>query len=137
MKRVYIHYSLWEDYINGMWRKESSSYENANFNDIISFCKDHIQYGIWMNKVVLEWPNTMLNSLTNPSVNKQAFIGHCACCLYKGWPEYLVRMAWKRLTNIEMQLANNQADMAYKKWRLSHEEKNRELYSKMGSQMLF
>jgi len=114
MKRVYIPYWDWEDWNHGMWRKVQD--EKLWLEKAIEFMGDHIMYGAAMIDVVIAWPNTMLNNLTNPSMNKLAFIGHCACCYEFGCPEYVVRMAWKELTNEQRELANDQARTVLNIW---------------------
>ena len=106
-------------------------------NDAIAFTGDHLKYGEAMQKVVLEWPKTMEHHLTNPSINKKAFIGHCAVCYKLSIPEYIVRDAWKRLTDRQRLLANLEADRSYKIWINEYKKKSRGLQETMEVQVLF
>lgn len=99
-----------------MWRKESKQYEQDNINNIILFTGNHIEYGKAMNEVIDNWTFTMEHNLTNSSINKKAFIGHCAACFAYGYPEYLVRYAWWQLTEQQRVLADIEAVKAYNKW---------------------
>jgi len=114
MKQIYKPYSEWEDWQNGMWSRVDN--ENDIIKSAIQFTGDHKKYGKSMGEVITAWPNTMLNSLTNQSMNRKAFLGHCACCYRFGWPEYLVRTAWKELTDEQRKLANNEAQTRIDKW---------------------
>jgi len=122
MKQIYHPYHLWEDYKNGMWRKETQEYDSANIKDVIAFTGNHILYGKAMIRVINEWPVSCENNLSNLSVNRRAWIGRAGCCIERGYPEYLVRMAWGYITEDQRNLANKQADLAIKTW-----EQNRKL----------
>src|SRR6478735_2903390 len=98
MKQVYIPYWDWEDFKNGMWRKLPKDQEPESVKKAIEFTGDHELYGMAMQFVITDWPKTMLNSLTNPSINNRALLGHCAVCWAIQIPEYITRMAWKELT---------------------------------------
>jgi len=116
VKQHHYPYWLWEDYINGMWRKESTENENSLLKIAIEFTGNHIEYGKSMIRVINEWPITCLQNLTNNDINQRAFIGHCACCLEHNIPEYIVRKAWWELTDMQRDLANGMADEAIKQW---------------------
>lgn len=108
-------YTEWEDWLNGMWGK--SQKEDADLSLAVSFTGNYIAYRSAMKEVVCMWPRTMLNSLTNPSTNKRAFIGHCAVSFAHGIPEYITRKAWFMLTDTQRKLADNEAQKVYYKWK--------------------
>ena len=148
MKRHWFHYLEWEDYQAGMWRKLPKEQEREMLVKCAEFTGDHIAYGKAMKRAVSEWPKTCLHNLTNPSLNKLAFIGHCACCLEFGCPEYVTRAAWSRLTDEQRFLANNEAFNALRYWQevcskksyvqnqLELETENTFLHPTMGSKRL-
>lgn len=115
-KRVYIKWYEWEDFQNGMWRTVGEVEENDFLIKAIDFTGDHVRYGNAMKQVVNLWPKTMLHNLTNPSMNKRAFLGHCACCWYFNCPEYITRRAWKELTEEQRFLADKVAQETINKW---------------------
>jgi hypothetical protein len=127
MKQIYTPYWEWECFQNGMWKGLTS---DLMLKTAIEFTSDHKKYGLVMMEVVDKWPNTMLNHLTNNSINKKAFIGHCACSYKLKIPENIVRMAWKYLSEDQKRLANIEAQKAYKKW-LQKQNK------KLGNMSLF
>lgn len=116
MKQIYRPYWDWEDYQNGMWRKETKEYEEKELPLIIEFTGDHNKYGEAMIEVINNWKFSCEHNLSNKSINRRAWVGHAACCIKFGWPEYLVRSAWKELSNTQRFLANKQADKAIKIW---------------------
>lgn len=130
MKRIYHPYHKWEEFHLGMWRKESKTYESENLPLIIEFTGNHIEYGKAMIRVINEWKFSCENTLTNESINRKAWIGHAACCIQYGWPEYLVRVAWGKLTERQQLLANNEAEKAIKLWELNHKSQTTLNYGK-------
>jgi hypothetical protein len=69
-----------------------------------------------MEKVTAEWVYSCDQNMTNPSRNKQAFLGQSACCLELGATELEVRTAWGMLTEQERVAANKVADRVSNKW---------------------
>ena len=116
IEQVYIPYWDWEDWKCGMWEKVNIDEEKQMLERAIKFTGNHQLYGKAMREVVLEWPKTMLNSLTNVSINRRAFLGHCAVCYKINIPEYIVRAAWKRLTEKQRVLADNEAQKTINEW---------------------
>lgn len=83
-----------------------------------------------MKEVVEAWPRTMLNNLTNPSINKRAFLGHCAVCFKLGITESTTREAWKLLTDQQRYDADKVAQEVVNDYR------NKQLYKDMGATLL-
>lgn len=127
MKQIYTPYWEWECFKNSMWKKKS---DDVLLQKAIEFTGNHLEYGKAMREVVLKWPSTMLNHLTNESINKKAFIGHCACSYKLGIPENIVRQAWKYLNQDQQRLANKEAEKAFELWRNQY-------MKKLGATMLF
>lgn len=115
MSRAYVPYWEWEDWLNGMWRKCEN--EDDMLNRCVKFTGNWELYGSWMEKVIDAWPRTMLNSLSNTSVNPRAFVGHCACSLAFNCPEYITRKAWKLLTEKQRIDADAVAQKHVDTWR--------------------
>lgn len=124
IKQVYIPYWEWEDWKSGMWRKLKPEDENESLQRAIEFTGDCIKYGNAMHDVINAWPRTMLNSLTNPSINKRAFLGHCAVQFSIGVPEYITRMAWRELTDQQRFEADAVAQRTIDHWLYEYATKN-------------
>lgn len=121
VKQVWVPYWEWEDWVNGMWRNITDKYEESKMIEAaIIFTGDYVQYGNAMKEVVHAWPRTMLNSLTNPSINKRAFLGHCAVCYKLGIPEYITRAAWQKLTDEQRAAADKVAQETVDEWRAAY-----------------
>ena len=136
MKQHFVPWWEWEDYINGMWRKIPRDQEPVEIQKAIDFTGDWLRYGDAMWEVANAWPKTMLNSLTNTSINRRAFLGHCAVTFKIGVPEYITRLAWAELTNEQRFYADKQADKYIKEWQHHHARTDRTVHQKMGRQML-
>jgi len=119
-----------------MWRQVDGDTEARLLKRAIEFTGNNEVYGAAMLKVIFAWPKTMVNSLTNSSINKRAFVGHCAVCYELKIPEYITRMAWKILSEQQRIDANLQADNAIKKWNAHYEKENIGLHKNVGEQML-
>jgi len=118
VKRVYIKYWKWECYRSGMWRRVDNVTSDKMLYDAILFMENHIEYGNAMRNVIYKWNNTMINHLTNKSINRKAFLGHCAVFYKLKIPEYIVRKAWKHLTDKQRYLADNEAEKTIKDWEI-------------------
>ncbi len=123
IKQVWTPYTEWEDFKNGMWRKPPAQELDELLSQAIEFTGDHNLYGQAMKNVVFLWERTMLNSLTNPSINQRAFVGHCACCYAISMPESITRAAWKYLTVVQQYNANLEAQKAIDSWKIWHYNK--------------
>ena len=119
MKQQYIHYLEWEDFHAGMWRRSDD--EAGDLVKAIEFTGNAERYGAAMKRVVKEWPRTMLHNLTNASMNKRAFVGHCAVCLELDIPEYITRLAWRELTEEQRIAADAVAEETIAQWKKEYE----------------
>ena len=128
MKQIYHNYQKWEDYTNGMWRKETKEYENVYLKIAIEFTGNNELYGTAMMEVIEKWKFTCEHNLTDKSINRKAFIGHCAVCYKLGIPEYITRMAWHHLTKEQQDKANKKAEFAIKQWELKHASNAKNLF---------
>jgi hypothetical protein len=134
MKRIYKPYTEWEDYLNGMWRKLPPEEENTMLEIAIKFTGNAELYGKAMEEVVKAWPITMQNTLSNTSVNRKAFLGHCAVQYKINCPEYITRMAWKYLSTNQRHDANKKAEINIKHW--ENEIRNKPVHKTLGKQLL-
>lgn len=128
IKQQFVPYWEWEDWISGMWNKGDEN----RLQEAIDFTGDHVRYGAAMAEVIEAWPRTMLNSLTNTSINRRAFLGHCAVCYKLGISEDITRQAWGFLTDEQRELADAQAQKHINEY----EETYRRLHKTVGEQVL-
>jgi hypothetical protein len=120
VQRIYHHFNKWEDWLNGMWRYVSEDEKQAYLQKAIEFTGNAELYGSYMQRVIKEWPYACEHNLSNKAINRQAWIGHSACCLAIGCPEDITRLAWHNLTQTQQDEANAQADLAILAWEQEH-----------------
>jgi hypothetical protein len=118
IKQVFTPYYKWECYKSGMWFKVNKSKEIEMLRTAVEFTGNHILYGKAMREVVYLWENSMVNFLTNKNINRRAYLGHCAVCYKLKIPEYIVRSAWKSLSNNQRILADKVAEETIKEWEI-------------------
>ena len=133
LDRVYHPISKWEEISHGMWSDVED--KTAILKRAIAFTGNHKIYGSYMIRVIVEWPISCENALTDSSLNQRAWIGHAACALAIGCPEDITREAWGHLTDEQRLLANNEADRALRCWRYAY-AKDRNLCDDMGESLL-
>lgn len=97
----------------------------------IDFTGDHALYGSYMMRVIHEWPISCENALTDPLLNKKAWVGHAACAMAIGCPEDITRQAWGLLNDEQRFLANKEADRAIREWWYDY-QKDRSVHQEMG-----
>jgi len=131
MKRIFHHYTLWEDYINGMY--DAPVDKKLQLQQAIEFTGNPELYGKWMIKVVDKWPISCEQNLSDNSINQNAWIGHAACCLAIQCPEDITRQAWGYLSQEIQDQANAMAQKAIKYW---HEKQNKAVHQEMGETRL-
>lgn len=132
IKQVFVPYWEWEDWINGMWNKGN----DTQLQQSIDFTCDWEIYGKAMGEVIVAWPRTMINSLTNKSINRKAFLGHCAVCFKLGIPESVTREAWGLLTDKQRFDADAIAYKHIKHWEYEYSRSVTKLHPGLGTQML-
>lgn len=114
--RRFHHYSQWEEVANGMWRKVNAAERIELLEKARVFTGDASLYGSWMMRVVVDWPISCEQNLGFTGQNRQAWVGHAACCHAINCPEDVTRAAWWLLTQSQRDAANDAADLAIAAW---------------------
>lgn len=115
MKRIFHHYSLWEDFHAGMYdeskdgRKERVK-KAAFILGTPEICREA------MEKVVSEWQIATEYNLSNAEINRKAWLGQAACSCYAGIHEDETREAWGIMTEPQRIEANRIAASIIKAW---------------------
>lgn len=114
--RTFAHYEAWEDAREGMWRSvpgvERSRYRDA----AAALMRDTVTFGRVARLVVRDWPVAAAVNLATRAVNRQAWLGHAACCMACRSPEDVTREAWHTLTSVEQDAANSVVDVVIAEW---------------------
>ena len=133
IKQVFHPIDKWEEIRHNMWGGTDNKKEALEW--ALSFTGDHSLYGSYMRRVCEEWPISCENALTDPHMNRKAWLGHAACALAGGVPEDIIREAWSKLSHEQKHLANKEAERAIQLWEESY-IKDKWLYEEVGGSLL-
>lgn len=121
MKQIYHHYTLWEDFKNGMYNEDKKGRKERVKQAVILLSSPDICYQ-QMKRVINEWRFACEQVLSDKSINHQAFLGQAACSIWRNIHEDETREAWGLLTNEQRIKANGIADKVDSEWQQAHEE---------------
>ena len=115
IEQRFHHYEEWEDYQCGMYDelKEGRANRVELAQTLLSsqrICER------WMREVKKRWRIACEQVFSNPQVNRKAWLGQAACCLYAGVKEDETREAWWLLTDGEREAANAIAETIISEW---------------------
>lgn len=114
--QLFYSYNQWEDYQFGMYEEEQKGRKNR-VDRAILMLSDEYMCRLFMKKVCNEWVISCKQNFTNPQMNKIAWLGQVACCLYAGIHEDETREAWSLITQSDRDRANAIAEECIQEWR--------------------
>lgn len=117
MKRVYHTWEKWECYPAGFYEsqpKTKLSKEQCE-QAYAQLLKDIPAFRAALQRVITEWKNSCEHYLTNPSMNRIAWLGQASLCIEKGIPANY-RGGFNLLTAAEQEAANQAALDALNQW---------------------
>lgn len=118
-KQIFHHFSKWEDYKMGFY---DSTCENVNehIQKSIDLLSDQKKFKKFAEKLIIDWKFSCEQNLTDPSLNKIAYIGQGACCIANSTPSFVTRLAWSYIEEENQKKANKTAKKILKKWQYNH-----------------
>lgn len=116
MQRIYHPYWLWEDYKAGFYENISGEQKKEMISKVLELFNSESLTKEFMNKVITDWKYSCEHNLTNESLNKIAYIGQGACCIYAGVPNTITMEAWNLLDKEIQNIANNIAEKTIETW---------------------
>ena len=116
MNRIYHPYHLWEDFKCGFYDNISGEEKKHKISKVIEMFNSEELTLKYMNMVVNDWKYSCEHNLTNESLNKIAYIGQAACCLYGGVPNTITMEAWSMLDKSIHERSDNIANKILLKW---------------------
>ena len=134
MNRIHHPYWKWEEIDFNMWGESKNKQDDLR--KAVIFTGNHRLYGIYMRRVINEWPYSCENALSNLNLNRKAWLGHAAVAMALRIPEDIVRQAWSYLSDTQREKANEQASKAISQWEQLQGQTDK-AHSEMGSLLLF
>ena len=116
MQRIYHPYWLWEDYQNGFYENVSGEEKQNKIQKVFEMFNSEELTIENMNYVVDNWKYSMEHNLSNPAINKIAYIGQSACCNYAGIPNSITMECWSKLSKEVQECANKNAIDSINRW---------------------
>lgn len=115
MERIFSHYTEWEDYQNGMYNEDKNN-RSERIKDVVKVLGDPIVCREQMMAVVQKWKKATEYNLSNAGMNRIAWLGQSACCIYSGVHEDETREGWWQLTEEQRTEANSIARGIIMEW---------------------
>jgi hypothetical protein len=106
-------YTLWEDYINGMYNSRKD--ENIIKENLILFRADTL-YDSMLNTLRKYKHSTEVNLTNTHSKNQKSWVGQIVCNSINNSTIQETTIAWFMLSDTERDYANECADKAIKRW---------------------
>jgi len=103
-KQTFFHYSLWEDWKNGMY--ETSRNNDSLITKSLFILSDEELCFVSMKKVIDCWPISTMQNLTNLSINRCAWLGWSSCSLAHNSTQIQTILAWNFLKEKHQVVAN-------------------------------
>lgn len=116
MERIYHPFNLWEDYKNGFYDNVSGQRKQELKQQCVDLFNDLPLLEIQMRRVINEWKYSCEHNLTNPAMNKIAYIGQSAACIYLNIPNTVTMECWSLLSKEVQKEADKIADRVLKEW---------------------
>lgn len=97
MNRIYHPYWRWEDFKAGFYDNCSGDKKTILIKSVIEMFSSEELTRTNMYRVQ-EWQYSCEHNLTNISLNRIAYIGQSACCIYASVPSTVTMEAWSLLS---------------------------------------
>lgn len=122
--RIYHHYELWEDFRCGFYDMPEKIDLNKNKSKVIELFNSQSNTSFFMKKAINEWKYSIEHNLTNTHMNRIAYIGQAACCLYAGVPNLTTMNTWNELSIDVQKRSDKIAYLLIKEWEQKRKYKN-------------
>jgi len=123
MDRIYHRYEFWEDHKAGFYDNISGKNKDEMIKKVVEMFSSAELTEKFMLSVIENWTYSCEHNLSNPALNKIAYIGQSACCLYAGVPSTITMFAWSLVEEKYRKQADKIAESVLKKWELQQENK--------------
>ena len=108
MNRIWINYTLWEDYKAGLYSKTKQDEEIVG--KVIAMFENPMDFFAYAQHCLEDWPNSMDQNLSYEKSNRRSYLGQATACYKFGANIVTTCKAWERLTPLQRDIANEMAD---------------------------
>jgi len=120
INRIHHPYNKWEDHKAGFYNNVSGDVKNELKNKVVELFSSYELTNKYMDKAIRLWYYSCQHNLTNPSMNKIAYIGQAACCIFAGVPSTVTMEAWSLVPKELQEQANTIAENILCTWESLH-----------------
>ena len=116
IERIYHSWEKWEDYKAGFYDNLSGKEKQSMIDKAVEMFSSPELTEKYMNEVITKWYYSCEQNLTNNGMNKIAYIGQAACCLFAGIPSTITMEAWSSVPEEHQIEANRIAEEKLNEW---------------------
>jgi hypothetical protein len=131
IQQIYHPYYLWEDYKCGFYDNISGVNKDNLTKQVVLFFENDNLVQEYMQKVIKQWVNSCEHNLSNLSMNRIAYLGQAASCIYCAAPSLITMNAWSYVNQVSQNKANEIAQTIINKWEVEF-IKNKQLCLKLN-----
>lgn len=133
MRQIWHPWTAWECYPAGMYDGPCKLSPEDAMQAYANFLRDLPRFKAAMERVMNEWPISCEHFLTNPNINRVAWLGQASMCIETGVSRKY-RGGFNTMEPDERDAANQAAQQALDQWTEGHEAKDRELPECLGAE---
>ena len=122
--RIWHNHEVWEDAKAGMYENPKNKEQETQI--VVNYFRQPSKVKEGMLAVVNNWLKACEHNLTNPSMNKIAYLGQASVTYLFGISRDTTMYAWNFLDKKTQEVANNIAKEVLKYWEEKHLERIRE-----------
>lgn len=125
MERIYHTWDKWECYPAGFYEDNSTKHPTATREQLErmygEFLSNDDEFTAALHRVFKDWPNSCEHYLTNPNMNRIAWLGQAAACRALGIPSAF-RSGFSKMSDEKQARANQVALEAFNEWLIARGE---------------
>jgi len=122
MERIYHRYEYWECFKAGFFKNISGDEKKELSSQVIELFKNPKKTEKFMRKVISDWVYSSEHNLTNLSLNRVAWLGQAACCVYANIPYKITMENWRFVDKEKQKIACDIAEKVIKEYELSRKK---------------
>ena len=127
MKQIYHPYWNWECFKSGFFNTTSDLEKEDAKLKYCEFLSDLVRFEKALIRVLNEWPISCEQFLSNPNMNRIAWLGQASMCIETGIPS-IYRGGFKLLSDQKQKEADLMAEKYLKIFLKTHDKEDKQIY---------